>query len=127
MDTDSDAVPYFYAWITADTDDYADALCAKLVRRGFYVGPMGRMLVTKREDSLAHVIAVVMYRRPRDEAEEKEYNVMGIHAEIADAVKQLKGKFWSLIVSKASACTWNIGAVKLNDDQRVAALAKKLN
>jgi hypothetical protein len=127
MDVDTGPAPYFYAWVTTATDDYAEALCAKLVRRGFYVGPMARHLITSFPDNPAHVVAIVVYRAPRNDDEKKEYTVTGIHAEIVDVIKQLKGKFWSLIVSKAAGCTWNIGNCKLSDEQKVTDMAKKLN
>lgn len=120
----------WYVWVTASRDDFAEALCAKLIRRGWTVGPLARHLITEVEDGPVCVIAMSIHRTPRTEEEKKEHNPQGIHAEISDVIRHVKGKFWSLVLSEAAACTWNVGIGKLAEgetDKEKAEAAKKVN
>ena len=122
------AAGIWYVWVTAANSEFAEALCAKLIRRGFTVGPLGRQLITQFDDCPACVVAMSINRVPRSEAEKKEYTAMGVHAEVVDVIKHVKGKFWSLVVSESASCTWNVGNERFSEDekQRVEA-AKKVN
>jgi hypothetical protein len=122
------AAGIWYVWVTASSSDYAEALAAKLIRRGFTVGPLGRHLITQHDDNPACVIAMSIHRLPRTDAEKAEHTAIGIHAEIVDVIKHVKGKFWSLVVSESASCTWNIGNERFSDaeKQKVEA-AKKVN
>jgi len=118
----------YYAWMIAQKDDLAEVIVAKLIRRGFTVGPLGRQLITKHDDNPACVIAISLYREPLNDAERKEYNPLSIHDEITDIVKQVKGKFWGLVVSREADSTWNIGNVSLKAEEALlAATGRKVN
>lgn len=117
----------YYAWVVAQSDDYAEALVAKLIRRGFTIGPLGRQLITTYEGSASAVIAMSIYRIPRTEQEKKEWTALGIHAEITDTIKVVKGKFWGLVVSSAGDCTWNVGNAHLNEEEVLQSQLKKAN
>lgn len=122
------AAGIWYVWVTASSSNFAEQLAAKLIRRGFTVGPLGRQLVTQHDDNPACVVAMSIHRVPRTEDEKKEHTPTGVHAEICDVIKHIKGKFWSLIVSESTNCTWNIGNEKLSDeDKQRAEAAKKVN
>jgi hypothetical protein len=113
----------YYVWIVASKDEFAESLVAKMVRRGFTVGPLGRQLITRHEDNPACVVAMSVYRIPRNDAERKEYTALGIHQEVTDVVKHVKGKFWGIVVSAASDCTWNTGNMSVVAEEE----AKKVN
>lgn len=119
--------PVYFAWITSSDIAYAEALVAKLVRRGFTVAPLGRQLITQHDENAACVVAFSVQRVPRDDAEQKEYTVAGIHGEICDVIKQVKGKYWSLVVSLGVRSTWNIGNCRCTEEEAQEALAKRLN
>ena len=103
----------YYAWLFAASDEFAEALVAKMIRRGFTIGPLGRQLITKMDDNPAVAIAMSIYRKPKDMEERTDYNALGIHNEIASVVKNVKGKFWGIVVSQSSDCTWNVGNISL--------------
>jgi len=118
----------YYVWVVAQKDEFAEALVAKLVRRGFTIGPLGRQLITKYEDNPACVVALSLYRVPRGDQERKEYTAMGVHQEVCDVMKHIKGKFWGLIVSAATDCTWNVGNISLQKEEAESfEAAKKVN
>jgi hypothetical protein len=120
----------WYVWFTASKSDFAETLCAKLIRRGWTVGPLARTLILEPEGSPACVVALSIHRVPRTKEEEKEYTATGVHSELCDVMKYIKGKFWSLVVSEAAGCTWNVGLGKLNEDgtdKEQAEAAKKVN
>lgn len=122
------ATSIWYVWMTASQADYVESLCAKLIRRGWTVGPLARYLITQYDDSPSCVVALSIHRVPRDDAEKKEYTAMGVHTEVCDVMKTIKGKFWSLVVSEAAGCTWSIGNERLSkDDKEKAEAAKKVN
>jgi hypothetical protein len=122
------AVQVYYVWVTSSNDGYAEALCSKLIRRGFTVGPLARHLITSHGDNPACVVALSLFRSPRNEQEKTEYTVAGIYAEVIDVIKHIKGKFWSLVVSEAAGCTWNIGNTRLSEEQKkLEADNKKVN
>jgi hypothetical protein len=118
----------WFVWCTASSSDFAEALCAKLIRRGFTVGPLGRQLITRFDDCPACVVAMSVIRVPRTEDEKKEYTATGVHSEICDVIKFIKGRFWSLVVSESAGCTWNIGNERTSKDEKDRAdSAKKVN
>jgi hypothetical protein len=118
----------WYVWLTAGQTDYAEGLCAKLIRRGWTVGPLGRQLITQFDDCPACVVALSIRRDPRNEEEKKEYTALGVHAELCDVMRHIKGKFWSLVVSEAALCTWSIGNARLSKEEKEKAeAAKKVN
>jgi hypothetical protein len=117
----------FFVWVTSSNVDYAEAAVAKLVRRGFTVAPLGRQLITQHVDNPACVIAFSLLRQPRNDEEKKEYTATGIHGEVTDVIRHVKGKWWSLIVSVGAASTWNIGNERSSEAEKVAEAAKKLN
>jgi hypothetical protein len=118
----------YHVWLTAHKEAFAEVLVAKLVRRGFTVGPLGRQLITSHEDNPACVVAMSLFRIARTEAERKEYNAMGIYNEVVDVIKKVKGKFWSVVVSAAEDSTWNMGNCNVEDEQKERLeLAKKVN
>ena len=120
--------PYYYVWLTASSSECAELLCAKLIRRGFHVGPLGRQLITQHDDNPACVVAFSVHRTPRNDEERAVYNPHGIHAEVVDVVKHIKGRFWSLVVSEATACTWALGNERFSEEEkRRAEQAKKVN
>jgi hypothetical protein len=122
------ATGIWYVWVTASQADYAETLCSKLIRRGYTVGPLGRQLITQFDDCPACVVAMSISRAPRTEEEKKEYTATGVHSEVCDVMKHIKGKFWSLVVSESAACTWNIGNERLSKDEKdKAENAKKVN
>lgn len=114
----------YYVWLTAQKESFAEALVAKLVRRGFVIGPLGRQLITSYEDRPACVVALSVYRAPRNEQERKEYNAMGIYNEVVDVIRHIKGKFWSIVVSAAEDSTWNTGNCNIDDEQKERNEAK---
>ena len=126
----AEAVTYktYYVWLVASKDEFAEQLCSKLIRRGFTVGPLGRQLITKHDDSPTCVVAMSVYRLPRGEAERKEYTALGIHHEVVDVIKFIKGKFWGIVVSAAADCTWNTGndSIKANEELELERY-KKIN
>ena len=115
----------YHVWLTAHKEEFAEALVAKLVRRGFTVSACGRQLITRHDDRPACVVAVTLYRAPRNEAERKEYNAPGVHNEVVDVIKQVKGKFWSIVVSAAEDSTWNTGNCSIEDEQKQRFEASK--
>ena len=120
----------WYVWVTASKSEFAEQMCAKLIRRGWTVGPLARYLITEFEDSPSCVIAFTMWRYIHNEEERKEANAQGIHAEVSDVIRHVKGRFWSLVVSKTAECTWNVGLGKLREggtDKEQAEAAKKVN
>jgi len=120
----------WYVWFTTSNTNFAEALCAKMIRRGWTVGPLARCMILEYEESPACVVALSIHRAPKSEEEKKEYNASGIHAELCDVMKLVKGKFWSLIVSEAAGCTWNIGHGKLSEgvtEKERAEASKKVN
>lgn len=118
----------YYAWVTAGSSEFAELLVAKMVRRGFTVGPLARFLITQNDDNPACVVAIHITRVPRDDDEKKDYTATGVHREIVDVIKHIKGKFWSLVVAEAAGCTWNIGNIKFSDEEKQHIVdAKKVN
>lgn len=115
----------YYVWLTAQNESFAELLVAKLVRRGYTIGPLGRQLIVLNKDNPACVVAISLYRKARTELERKGYNAMGIHDEVVDVIKQIKGKFWSVVVSAAEDATWNIGNCSLEDEQKERLEANK--
>lgn len=115
----------YHVWFIAQRDAFAEALAAKLVRRGFTVGPLGRHFITSHEDNPACVVALSLYRAPRTEAERKEYNARGVHQEVTDVMKHVKGKFWAVVVSASADSTWNIGNESISEQERAKEEAKK--
>jgi len=122
------AADIWYVWVTASNSDFAESLCSKLIRRGYTVGPPARHLIIEYQDSPACVVALSIHRAPRNDAEKKEYTATGVHAEICDVIKHIKGRFWSLVVSQAAGCTWNIGNKSFaKDEKEKAEASKKVN
>jgi len=118
----------FYVWVIAGRDEFAESLVAKLVRRGFTVGPLGRQLITKHEDNPAVVVAFTVHRIPRNEAERREYTPLGLHTEVTDVIKVIKGKFWGMVVSSSGDCTWNVGNMSILEEVKEHVnTAKKVN
>ena len=118
----------YYVWLVAQSDDYAEALVAKLVRRGFTIGPLGRALITKHDDNPAAVVAMSIFRIPRNDDERKEWTATGVHEEVCSVMKHIKGKFWGAVVSGASDCTWNVGNMSIHKEEKTQAEAlKKVN
>jgi len=117
----------YYVWVIASKDEFAEQLVSKMVRRGFTVGALGRQLITKYEDNPACVVAMSIHRAPRNDVERKEYTAMGIHNEVTDVIKKIKGKFWGIVVSQAGDATWNIGNVSISEEQAELAIARKIN
>lgn len=118
----------FYVWVVAQRADFAEALVSKLVRRGFNVGALGRQLITEAEDNPAVVVAMSLMRTPKNAVEQKEYTAIGVHGEVTDVIKQIKGKFWGIIVSAAENCTWNVGNMSLRaEEEDQAQKARKVN
>jgi hypothetical protein len=118
----------YHVWLIAHKEAFAEALVAKLIRRGFTIGPLGRQLITSHENNMACVIAMSVFRIARNEAERKEYNAMGVHNEVVDVIKQIKGKFWGIVVSAAEDSTWNMGNCNIEDEQKERfEAAKKVN
>lgn len=120
-------VKTFHAWVIAQTSDYAEQLVAKLIRRGFTVGPLGRQLITTYEGNAAAIVAMAITRTPKNDQERQEWTAMGVHQEITDVIKVVKGKYWGLIVSAAAGCTWNTGNIHLNETEILQAQMKKVN
>ena len=114
----------FHVWVTAAKDEFAEALVAKLVRRGFTVGPLGRQLITTHDDNPACVVALAVFRSPRNDQEREEYTAMGVHLEVVDVIKHVKGRFWSIVVAAMSDCTWNSGNASVKAELE---LTKKVN
>lgn len=118
----------WYVWFTASKPDFVEALCAKMIRRGWTVGPLGRHLITEHEDSPSCVVALSIHRVPRTEEEKKEYTVSGVYAELCDVMRYIKGKYWSLVVSESAGCTWSYGNERISKNEKEQAeAAKKVN
>lgn len=117
----------YYAWVIASSSEYAEQLVAKLIKRGFTVGPLGRQLITTYDGNAAAIIAMSIYRTPRNDQEKKEWTATGVHAEVSDVIKVVKGKFWGLIVASTCDCTWNTGNIHLNEEEVLQAQLKKVN
>lgn len=122
------AASIWYVWFTASKPEFAETLVAKMVRRGWTVGPLARCLILEADDCPSCVVALSIHRVPRGEEEKKEYTATGVHAELCDVMKFIKGKYWSLVVAEASGCTWNIGNERISKDEKEKAeAAKKVN
>lgn len=118
----------FYVWLIAAKDEFAEQLVSKMVRRGFTIGPLGRQLILRHDDNPACVVAISVYRIPRNDAERKEMTAIGVHNEVTDVIKHIKGKFWGIVVSEQCGCTWNVGNMSLEDEEKAAAIdLKKVN
>ena len=117
----------YYVWVIASKDEYAEQLVSKLVRRGYTVGALGRQLILNHEDNPSCVVAISIHRAPRNETERKEYNALGIHNEVTDVIKRIKGKFWGIVVAAACDATWNIGNVSIREEEAELAAARKVN
>lgn len=118
----------YYVWIIAQKETTAETLVAKMIRRGYTVGPLGRSLITSHSDNPACVVAMTLYRNPKNDQERKDYNALGIHNEVTDVIKLIKGKFWGIVVSTVVECTWNIGNMSLEADQKERfETSKKVN
>jgi hypothetical protein len=118
----------YYVWVVASKDEFAEALVAKMIRRGFTIGPLGRQLITQHEDNPACVVAMSVWRAPRTDVERKEYTAGGVYTEVTDVIKHVKGKFWGIVVSAATESTWNMGNISLNAEElKQASAAKKVN
>lgn len=122
----SESVPTktYYIWVFAAKDDFAESLVAKMVRRGFTIGPLGRQLVLEREDNPSFAIAMSVYRIPRNDEERKEYNALGLHGEVSDVMKVIKGKYFGIVVSAAADATWNVGNVSIKAEMKEVVLEK---
>lgn len=103
----------FYVRVTSPQSDYFSSLTGLLLKRGFSVAPLGRTGVIAYVDKPAHIIALSVQRSPKTKEEQDSYTVNGIHDEVMDIVKVLKVKIFSIIVTKAIACTWNTGNMSL--------------
>lgn len=118
----------YYVWLVAERSEFGETLVAKMVRRGFTISPLGRQLITSSKDNPACIVAMGVSRTPRSDVERLEYTASGIHAEVCDVVKRVNGKFWGLIVSGSTECTWNIGNISLEAEKEEAHKAfKKIN
>jgi hypothetical protein len=106
-------VQTYYAWIVANSDDVAERLVAKLIRRGYTVGPLGRALITRYNEGPSCIIAMSITRAPRNDMERNEYSAIGIRAEVVDVINRIDGRFWSIVVSASAACTWSMGNAPL--------------
>jgi len=120
----------WYVWVTASKSDFAEALCAKLIRRGWTVGPLGRHLITEVEDGPVCVIGITIWKYLFTDEDKKMNDAQGIHAEVTDVIKHVKGRFWSLVVSRSGECTWNVGIGKVAEgetEKEKAEASKKVN
>lgn len=110
----------FNVWVTAPAPpkDFADTLVAKLVRRGFTVGPLGRRLVVAVSDNPSFVVAISLYREPRDEKETRDNTASGIYDEIVNVMKVYGLKFSSIVITENTGCTWNIGNVSIDAEKK---------
>jgi len=120
----------WYAWVTTTDESFAEAMCAKLVRRGYTVGALGGVLITRFDGNPSAVVSVQVSRVKRA-TDEKDYTYVDVHAEITDIIRHVKGKFSSLIVTAVNAttgCTWNVGNERDDDGEKLKLeLAKKVN
>lgn len=108
----------FYVWLTSPQSDYFDELTGSLLKRGFSVSPLGRAGILSYVDKPAHVVAISVQRTPKNKEEEAAYTASGIHDEVMDIIKILKAKIFSIVVSKASICTWNTGNMSVEEMER---------
>ena len=115
----------FHVWVIASSDEYAEQLAVKLIRRGYTVGPMGGQLIQKRDDNPAVIVAMTVTRTPNDDASRGSITPDGVFKEVVDVIKQVQGKYWGLVVAKASDSTWDVGNVSIAAEAQ--ASAKKLN
>jgi len=117
----------FYVWLTTPSSEFANELVASLVKRGFCVGPLGRRFVITFVDQPADVIAMIIAREPKDEEEETSYTCSGIHDEVMNVLKVIKGRIYSIVVSEGSMCSWNTGNMSIKQLEKEAEEKKQLN
>lgn len=125
----SEVTQTWYVWLVAAKHEFAEALVARLVRRGFTVGPLGRQLISRYDEGPDCVVAFSMKRDPRDDAERKAYTPSGIYTEVRDVLKLVDAKYWGIVISESAACTWCTGNSSINSEieQRDSERRKGMN
>lgn len=106
-------VVQYYVWLTAPKSDFFNELSGALLKRGYTVSPMGRSGILSYVDKPAHIISLAVHRTPKSPEEEADYTPTGVHDEVMDVIRALKIRIYSIIVSQASACTWNTGNMSI--------------
>lgn len=110
----------YNVWITVPDGEIIDMLTSSLVKRGYTIGPLGRRLVLTYSDNPACVLALSLGRDYRDDDvdyhEDDKLTVSSVYDEVLNIIKLNKFKFFSLIVTESSGCTWNIGNMSIADE-----------
>lgn len=121
----------FYAWVTADNGNFADALCSKLVKRGFFVCPASTALYVSHEDYKSCIIGMSVQRQFDPDGLPTSCTAAQVYAEIADVLLVLRARYLSLVVIAVGDTVdalWCIGNARHSVDEKLRVeAAKKIN
>ena len=116
----------FYVWVTALSDSYTEQLVGRLCRRGWKMGALGNTLSLHNEDNLATLVAFSMSKAPKDDKPDNEVTQSKALEEVKDVLKRLNVKYYSLVVTQTTGCTWCMGNITQTEMKKLEEERKKV-
>ena len=101
-----------YVWLTILSDAMVDKVVARLVRKGYHVGPISENIVIGSADSPAHVMGMSLTH------EKNELDPGKVRDEVKDFLIKENILFYSLIVSQPVGSGWCLGNIKLSEARK---------
>lgn len=98
-----------YVWLTIANDTFTEQIVGRLVRRNWKVVALGNTLSLRSEDNLATLLAFSISKTPKDTKLDSEVTQAKALDEIKDILKRLDARYYSLVVTQATGCTWCLG------------------
>lgn len=119
----------YYVWITAITGVYDGKIAATLVKRGYTTRALADTLTVSRDDIVGAVIAfsVKPIEKTTETGEKQVFSLKEVYNDILDILKFHKVKYFSLVVSSASDCTWSVGNVANTQKDATVSEKKSVN
>lgn len=92
----------YYVWVTALLPEYQDGIIAKLVQRGYMVGPAAKdgQVSSKSEGCPSVLIALSVYKQ------EEETDVKKVYEDVVSVLNEIPARYYSVVVSLSHEATW---------------------
>jgi hypothetical protein len=90
----------YSCWITCLLESYQDNIVAALIKRGYTVGLSGKENVNQ-SNQVSALISINLFR-----IDERDHNINKVITDVTDVLNEIKGYFYSIIVSESNYSTW---------------------
>lgn len=112
----------YYVWINALTSSYAEAIVGRLVRRNWHVGALGSNLVIHSDDKPSSLVAFSVQKTLK---EDETITYSTVFEEVKDVLKVLKAKYFSMVITESTGCTWQLGNISIADTLELKEIERR--